>query len=737
MRDTQDNAHYKGPRGPARYEPPWMVGRLAVRPPPAALPAGIGYFAWDDNGGTPYASNGRAWLKVAAALSAAPNAHKDTHKSGGSDALTATDLLEALVKRIRESGGADLLIGSIADGKLTRRSGTSFVGGIAEADVVLRTGAVAFTADQPFGGFKATNLADPAAAQDAATKAYVDALIRGFDWKESVRAASTANLTLSGEQTIDGVAVVASERVLAKNQTAGAENGIYVCAAGAWSRSVDADSSAEVTTGLAVLVSEGTANADKLYILTTNDPITLGTTALTFGALSGGSGEVNDGANVGGAGTGVYDGKTGVTLNFRKLNPASAKITVALNGQQIDLDVPDASTTAKGVAELATDGESAAGVVVQGNDSRLSNARTPTAHTHVASDIASGTLAHERGGLEADVSAGDGYVQIKAGATTVIKTQHAAAAAPGVGDDSADGFVIGSRWIDTTNDKEYVALDVTVGAAVWKETTAAGAADNLGNHTATQDLDLADFDINKAGYVELKQQSSDPATPAANYHRIFVPNAKPLSLSRRHPADFVIPLFPTPLEHLYFEEHFQENALRGSPGSNGGNFVRSDLGGVLKLEGNPHRYSMHNEGTGDQGPLHKDNKPAMYLRFKWVENGSGASDYAYFGMLNQTSVNATPDGAIVLRKAGSTMQTYVYCGNNGTETGLSLGTLNVSQWYDLLMVCTGSAVDVYLDWVKIGTISTDIPSDRLTWGGRRAGGCDDLHIDGYALWQDN
>lgn len=96
-----------------------------------------------------------------------------------------------------------------------------------------------------------------------------------------------------------------------------------------------------------------------------------------------------------------------------------------------------------------------------------------------ASKITSGTLVHERGGLEADVSAGDGYVQIKSGATTVIKTNHAAAGAPGTGNDNTQGYAVGSRWIDTTNDKEYVCLDTSTGAAVWTETTGGGGGNSF------------------------------------------------------------------------------------------------------------------------------------------------------------------------------------------------------------------------------------------------------------------
>jgi hypothetical protein len=131
------------------------------------------------------------------------------------------------------------------------------------------------------------NLGDGSSATDAVTLQQLQAYVRGLDWKVSVRAASTGNLTLSGAQTIDGVSVIAGDRVLVKDQTTGADNGIYVAAAGTWARAVDADSSAEVTSGMAVTVTEGTVNGDKAYILTTNDPIVLATDALVFTQLGG------------------------------------------------------------------------------------------------------------------------------------------------------------------------------------------------------------------------------------------------------------------------------------------------------------------------------------------------------------------------------------------------------------------------------------------------------------------
>ncbi len=107
-------------------------------------------------------------------------------------------------------------------------------------------------------------------------------------FKKGVRVATTANITLSGIQVIDGITVDPNDRVLVKNQTDASENGIYVVpTSGAWVRATDADTNAEVFSGIFVPVSEGTTDADTLWYLTTNDPIVLGTTDLTFREFSG------------------------------------------------------------------------------------------------------------------------------------------------------------------------------------------------------------------------------------------------------------------------------------------------------------------------------------------------------------------------------------------------------------------------------------------------------------------
>jgi phage-related tail fiber protein len=111
-----------------------------------------------------------------------------------------------------------------------------------------------------------------------------------LDGKQSVRVAASTNIVLSGAQQIDGVAVITGDRVLLTNQTLAKDNGLWIVANGDWVRATDANSSAKVTPGLTVMVEEGTANGDSLWHLTTNAPITLGTSALTFKMLAGRTG---------------------------------------------------------------------------------------------------------------------------------------------------------------------------------------------------------------------------------------------------------------------------------------------------------------------------------------------------------------------------------------------------------------------------------------------------------------
>ncbi|MFZ4400584.1 MAG: hypothetical protein ACOYO1_11160 [Bacteroidales bacterium] len=167
---------------------------------------------------------------------------------------------------------------------------------------------------------------DAKIASQRATKAYVDNKVSGVTWKESVRAATIANITLSGTQSVDGVTLLAGDRVLVKNQTTAATNGIYIVSAAAWSRAADNDTSFKMVNAT-VLIQEGTTQADTQWTCSTNLPITLGTTAIAFAQMSG---------------AGTYAAGDGMTLsgNSFAVNSSVARLTAAqtLTNKTIDAD---------------------------------------------------------------------------------------------------------------------------------------------------------------------------------------------------------------------------------------------------------------------------------------------------------------------------------------------------------------------------------------------------------------
>ena len=121
----------------------------------------------------------------------------------------------------------------------------------------------------------------------AAAKAYADSVAAGLDYKESVFVATTANITLSGNQTIDGQSVTANKRILVKDQSTQSENGIYISSASGWARSSDfAAGSAEA--GAFAYVEAGTASGGFKYVCTSQSGSdVVGTNNITFGVYSG------------------------------------------------------------------------------------------------------------------------------------------------------------------------------------------------------------------------------------------------------------------------------------------------------------------------------------------------------------------------------------------------------------------------------------------------------------------
>jgi hypothetical protein len=183
------------------------------------------------------------------------------------DGITAAD--------VQKLSGASGLTGTI----VTNISNLS-------TNKVSRDGSLAMTGNLNLGNNRITSVATPADPQDAATKSYVDDLVQGLRWSQSVRTATTTNITLSGLQTIDGVAVVAGNRVLVKNQNTPSQNGIYLAASGAWSRATDYNDPNEINNS-AVFVLEGPATQGKSSWVQTASVVTVGTSGITFSAFSG------------------------------------------------------------------------------------------------------------------------------------------------------------------------------------------------------------------------------------------------------------------------------------------------------------------------------------------------------------------------------------------------------------------------------------------------------------------
>jgi hypothetical protein len=178
------------------------------------------------------------------------------------------------------------------------------------------------------------NVASPSATTDAANKAYVDGLVQGLSWKTAVRAATTAAGTLASSfangSTIDGVTLVTGNRILIKNQAAGAENGIYtVNASGAPTRATDMDVAAEFPNAT-VYVSEGTTNADTGWTVTTNAPVTVGTTSITWA-------QIGTGGTTYSAGNGLSLAST--TFSVLADPVAGGGVSVTASGVKVDTAV--------------------------------------------------------------------------------------------------------------------------------------------------------------------------------------------------------------------------------------------------------------------------------------------------------------------------------------------------------------------------------------------------------------
>ena len=272
----------------------------------------------------------------------------------------------------------------------------------------------------------------PSGSTDIANKLYVDTVAQGLDAKASCIAATTADITLSGTQTVDGVVLIATDRVLVKNQTAPAENGLYLCASGAWTRTTDADTWDELRSAF-VFIEKGTVYADTGWVCTIDSGGTLGTTAVTWAQFSG---------------AGSYTASTGLTLTGTAFS-LTAPVTVALGGT---------NATSAGITSFNN---------ITGYTASGATGTTSTNLVFSASPTLTGTLTAAAGAFSSTLTS----------AANTITSASAAALAVGLNGATNSAFTV-----DSSTALQVAGLKITgavTGGTVAVVATDSGSATNL------------------------------------------------------------------------------------------------------------------------------------------------------------------------------------------------------------------------------------------------------------------
>jgi hypothetical protein len=260
------------------------------------------------------------------------------------------------------------------------------------------------TADFAMAAHKITGLADPTLAQDAATKNYVDTVAQGLIVKPPVLCATTANITLTGAQTIDTIAVVAGNRVLVKNQTAPAQNGIYVVSATAWTRAAESSLWAEMPAAFTFV--ETGSQADTGYVCTSDLGGTLESTAITWSQFSS-AGSYTNGAGLTLTGNSFSITDTAVTAGSYGSTSKALTATVNAKGQLTALSAADiaiANTQVSGLGTMSTQAASAVAITggtITGLSSALPVASGGTGITALGTGVATalGTAVNGSGAI--------------------------------------------------------------------------------------------------------------------------------------------------------------------------------------------------------------------------------------------------------------------------------------------------------------------------------------------------
>jgi hypothetical protein len=349
----------------------------------------------------------------------------------------------------------------------------------------------------------ATVTAVPVSGNDVVNKTYLDFYAAGISWKQPVRCGTTANITLSGLQTIDGVTVVAGNRVLVKSQTAPAQNGIYLASATAWSRAPDADTWDELVSAL-VFVESGSTLAGSAWYCTIQPGGTLGTTAVTWSNFSVAA---------------TYTAGTGLTLTdyvFSITNTgvaaaaygsASKTLTATVNAQgQLTVlaatDIAIANTQVSGLGTMSTQAASSVaitggtinGTTIGGSTAAAVTGTTVTANTQftgAGTGLTGTATSLSIGGNAATATSATTATNLAGGATGSVPYQTASGATTFLAA-GTDGFVLKlTAGVPTWAASTSGTVTSVSGTGTVSGISLSGTVTSTGNLTLGGTLDLS------------------------------------------------------------------------------------------------------------------------------------------------------------------------------------------------------------------------------------------------------
>lgn len=407
-------------------------------------------------------------------------------------ALVSTDLSD-FTEAAQDAAGA-MFVGTETGIAVTYQDGTNTVDFVVGTLDTLPTPVASLSLNSQ----KITNLADGTAASDAATFGQLSAAVSGFDWKEPVRVATTANIALTGTQTIDTIGVVAGDRVLVKNQGTAAENGVYVVAAGAWSRSTDMDAATELN-GATVLIEQGAVGIGDIYQQTAT-VVTINTDTVTWTKVSeGNTVYAADGTTLTLTGTTfsiTNGGVTGTQLNSSVAGSGLAggggsALSVNVDSTTIEISTDTLRIAATAAGSGLTGGGGAALDVNVGAGLEISSDAVRIAASAAGSGLTGGA------GSALDVNVGAG-LEISSDAVRIA----AAAAGGGLTGGAGSALAVGAGTGITVN-----ADDVTVNHAVvpylYATTLTGGATTETVTHNlGTRDVVVTVYGPTGTSYAE-------------------------------------------------------------------------------------------------------------------------------------------------------------------------------------------------------------------------------------------